>query len=80
MVENKLILMLKQTNLQNQASDPLCSVWVSASAGTGKTKILTRYCDSSFQSNSLPTIGVDFNCKTILIQGKPVKLKFVRNK
>ncbi|AAY61025.1 uvrD/REP helicase N-terminal domain protein [Rickettsia felis str. Pedreira] len=29
------------SNLQQQASDPNYSVWVSASAGTGKTKILT---------------------------------------
>lgn len=29
------------SNLQQQASDPDYSVWVSASAGTGKTKILT---------------------------------------
>ena len=29
------------SNLQRQASDPNYSVWVSASAGTGKTKILT---------------------------------------
>lgn len=29
------------SNLQQQASDPNTSVWVSASAGTGKTKILT---------------------------------------
>lgn len=28
-------------NLQQQASDPDYSIWVSASAGTGKTKILT---------------------------------------
>ena len=27
--------------LQAMASDPLASVWVNASAGTGKTKVLT---------------------------------------
>ncbi len=26
---------------QRQAADPLRSIWVSASAGTGKTKVLT---------------------------------------
>ncbi len=29
------------TDLQNQASDPTANVWVNASAGTGKTKVLT---------------------------------------
>ncbi|HJD56231.1 MAG TPA: UvrD-helicase domain-containing protein [Rickettsia endosymbiont of Pyrocoelia pectoralis] len=31
----------EKTTMSNQASDPNYSVWVSASAGTGKTKILT---------------------------------------
>ena len=32
---------LKATGQQRRASDPLRSVWVEASAGTGKTKVLS---------------------------------------
>ena len=34
-------MLLKTTNLQNSASNPINSVFVSASAGSGKTKVLT---------------------------------------
>ncbi len=38
---NDLVLLPGPEELQRQASDPAASVWVAASAGTGKTKVLT---------------------------------------
>src|SRR5690625_7756408 len=37
----RLLKLSEATGLQRRASDPEASVWVNASAGTGKTKVLT---------------------------------------
>jgi len=34
-------MIVEASNRQRQAADPTASVWVAASAGTGKTKVLT---------------------------------------
>ncbi len=34
-------------------------------SGVGKTSLLMRYCEDSFQSDYLSTIGVDFKIKRI---------------
>lgn len=39
--ERRLLKLSEATGLQRRAADPEASVWVSASAGTGKTKVLT---------------------------------------
>ena len=40
----------------------------------GKTSLLMRYSDNIFTEMSIPTIGVDFKCKTILVDGEKSKL------
>ena len=39
-------------------------------SGVGKTCILMRYCEDSFQSDLLSTVGVDFKIKRINQDGK----------
>jgi GTPase SAR1 family protein len=34
-------------------------------SGVGKTSLLVRYCDDTFQTDYLSTIGVDFKIKRI---------------
>ena len=34
-------------------------------SGVGKTSLLMRYCEDSFQTDYLSTIGVDFKIKRI---------------
>lgn len=34
-------------------------------SGVGKTSLLVRYCDDTFQNEYLTTIGVDFKIKRI---------------
>ena len=44
-------------------------------SGVGKTSLLVRYCDDSFQPDYLSTIGVDFKIKTLKIDEKIVKMQ-----
>lgn len=43
-------------------------------SGVGKTSLLVRYCDDSFQPDYLSTIGVDFKIKRFDTQGCHVTL------
>jgi small GTP-binding protein len=44
-------------------------------SGVGKTCILLRFADNSFEETFLSTIGVDFKVKEILVENKKVKLQ-----
>lgn len=43
-------------------------------SGVGKTSLLVRYCEDSFQSDYLSTIGVDFKIKRIELNQTQVTL------
>ena len=43
-------------------------------SGVGKTSLLVRYCDDTFQTEYLTTIGVDFKIKRIEHQGQQITL------
>lgn len=43
-------------------------------SGVGKTSLLVRYCEDTFQSDYLSTIGVDFKIKRIQINGNFITL------
>ena len=43
-------------------------------SGVGKTSLLVRYCDDTFQADYLSTIGVDFKIKRIDYKGSPITL------
>ena len=42
-------------------------------SSVGKTNLLTRFVKNEFNSQSKPTIGVDFFSKTVTIERKCVK-------
>lgn len=44
-------------------------------SGVGKTCMLLRFADNSFEENFLSTIGVDFKVKQIVVDNKKVKLQ-----
>lgn len=43
-------------------------------SGVGKTSLLVRYCEDSFQSDYLSTIGVDFKIKRIELNQTQITL------
>lgn len=43
-------------------------------SGVGKTSLLVRYCEDSFQADYLSTIGVDFKIKRIEINNCQITL------
>lgn len=42
--------------------------------GAGKTSLLTRFAEDAFNNFFIPTIGVDFRTRDIMIDGEQVKL------
>eukprot|EP01114_Cavostelium_apophysatum_P021520 TRINITY_DN7537_c0_g1_i1.p1 TRINITY_DN7537_c0_g1~~TRINITY_DN7537_c0_g1_i1.p1 ORF type:complete len:203 (+),score=38.41 TRINITY_DN7537_c0_g1_i1:119-727(+) len=55
--------------------DLLYKMLLIGDSGVGKSCILLRFADDSFQENFISTIGVDFKIKTMNIEGKRVKLQ-----
>lgn len=50
-------------------------ILVIGESSVGKTAMMGRFCDNTFKGEYLSTIGMDFNTKTITIDGQQVKLK-----
>jgi len=46
-------------------------------SGVGKSSLLLRYSDNSFNKSYMATIGIDFRCKTVEMEGcqKPVQVQ-----
>ncbi|XP_050364991.1 ras-related protein RABE1a-like [Argentina anserina] len=44
-------------------------------SGVGKTNLLLRFSDKPFNTSFMTTIGIDFNVKTIELDGETVKLQ-----
>ena len=44
-------------------------------SGVGKSSLLLRYCDNSFTSSFISTIGVDFKIKTVKYKGETIKIQ-----
>ena len=44
-------------------------------SGVGKSSLLLRYSDDTFIQNHIPTIGVDFKIRTIVLEGKTIKVQ-----
>jgi small GTP-binding protein len=62
--------------------DFLAKILLIGDSGVGKTNILLRYCDNSFQLSHLATIGItsfilgiDFKMKIVTVEGKKIKLQ-----
>ena len=42
---------------------------------SGKTSLMRRYVDDTFNQETMTTIGVDFTVKTLVVNGSTVKLQ-----
>lgn len=55
--------------------DCLIKVLMIGNTSCGKSSLLTRYVDDSFEPSRISTIGIDFKMKTIDVLGKRAKLQ-----
>jgi len=55
--------------------DYIFKILLVGDSGVGKSCLLLRYTDNSFSETFISTIGVDFKIKTIVVDGKTVKLQ-----
>ena len=63
----------------NQEYDFLYKVLLLGDSGTGKSSLILRYTDDTFNSSLVSSIGVDFKVKKKEIEGKIIKIQIVRN-
>ena len=53
----------------------LVKLLIIGNSGVGKTNLLLRFCEDSFQTSHLSTIGIDFKTKSLPLDGARVKLQ-----
>ena len=58
----------------NREYDYLFKIVIVGNSAVGKSSLLLRFTDDSFNSSHLATIGVDFRFRTMEVSGKLVKL------
>ena len=66
------------SDLMNQDYDYLFKVLLLGDSGTGKSSLILRYTDDTFNSSLVSSIGVDFKLKKKEIDGKIIKIQIVR--
>ena len=78
----KIKTKLKKLNYQENTMtftkndyDHLFKILIIGESGVGKTCLLQRFCENSFDSNFISTIGVDFKKKMMNVEDKKVKLQ-----
>lgn len=57
--------------------DFLIPILLIGDANTGKTSLMTRYTDDTFNSAMYPSVGVDFKYKKIVMDNKRIKIQIV---
>ena len=55
--------------------DYLFKILLVGDSGVGKSSLLLRYSDHAFIQNHIPTIGVDFKIRTLIMEGKTIKVQ-----
>ena len=65
--------------MMNQEYDYLFKVLLLGDSGAGKSSLILRYTDDTFNSSLVSSIGVDFKVKKKEIEGKIIKIQVVRN-
>ena len=63
----------------NQEYDHLFKVLLLGDSGTGKSSLILRYTEDTFNSSLVSSIGVDFKVKNKIIDGKIIRIQIVRN-
>ena len=66
-------------DMMNQEYDYLFKVLLLGDSGAGKSSLILRYTDDTFNSSLVSSIGVDFKTKKKEIEGKIIKIQIVRN-
>ncbi|KAJ8251768.1 hypothetical protein GJAV_G00225230 [Gymnothorax javanicus] len=64
-----------QSDAADQNFDYMFKLLLIGNSSVGKTSFLFRYADDSFTSAFVSTVGIDFKVKTVLRDGKRVKLQ-----
>lgn len=55
--------------------DHLFKILVIGDSGVGKSSLISKLCNGKMQDSYVSTIGVDFNVKTMIVDGKIIKLQ-----
>ncbi|XP_029296107.1 ras and EF-hand domain-containing protein [Cottoperca gobio] len=63
------------TNLGYMTSEKAYRIVLAGDAAVGKSSFLLRLCKNEFKLNSSATLGVDFQMKTLIVDGEPVLLQ-----
>merc|ERR1712091_458414 len=66
---------LLQKEKMNPEYDYLFKLLLIGDSGVGKSCLLFRFADDTYQESYISTIGVDFKIKTIELDGKVIKLQ-----
>lgn len=61
--------------MAKKSYDVLFKLLLIGDSGVGKTCLLFRYVEDTFNSTFISTIGIDFKIKTIELNGKKIKLQ-----
>jgi len=67
-------VMAHRPDSQEEAFDYLFKLVLIGDAGVGKTCVVQRFMGSAFVERHSSTIGVDFTMRTVVIDGKRVKV------
>lgn len=59
----------------DQHFDYMFKLLIIGNSSVGKTSFLFRYCDDSFTSAFVSTVGIDFKVKTLFYDDKRIKLQ-----
>ncbi|TDH12898.1 hypothetical protein EPR50_G00051410 [Perca flavescens] len=63
------------TDLGYMTSEKAYRIVLAGDAAVGKSSFLLRLCKNEFKLNSSTTLGVDFQMKTLIVDGEPVSLQ-----
>ena len=59
---------------EDRSYDLMYKIVLTGDSNVGKTSMLAKYLDNTFQNNPYPTIGVDLRYKDIVIDDKKIRL------
>uniref|UniRef100_A0A3B4VJW3 RAS and EF-hand domain containing n=1 Tax=Seriola dumerili TaxID=41447 RepID=A0A3B4VJW3_SERDU len=65
----------KSIDLGYMTSEKAFRIVLAGDAAVGKSSFLLRFCKNEFKLNSSATLGVDFQMKTVIVDGEPVLLQ-----
>jgi small GTP-binding protein len=71
----KFYLLRVDSKSLSMGETPLIRLIVIGDSGVGKTQMMIRFTDDTFNAQGVSTVGVDFKAKTINISGVPHKVQ-----